>query len=149
MRGRLIFQTVCLAAEGAMVLIFANTKKLGLAIFVMVIFSVFVQAAEGSSYGIVPYVNPPATGSIAGIVGAGGNVGAVCFGLGFRNLDYKTAFIIMGCTILGSAGLSAFIFIKDHAGMICGKDSEQIKSNWKASKYGGGSGVINVPTESG
>lgn len=148
MRGRLIFQTICLAGEGAMVLIFANTKKLGLSIFVMVVFSIFVQAAEGSSYGIVPYVNPPATGSIAGIVGAGGNVGAVCFGLGFRNLEYEKAFIIMGCTILGSAGLSALIFIKGHAGMIFGKDSEQIKSNWKASKYGGGNGVINVPMES-
>eukprot|EP00957_Ditylum_brightwellii_P201953 15327940-Ditylum_brightwellii.AAC.1 len=34
-------------------------------------------AAEGTSYGIVPYVNPPCTGSIAGIVGAGGNTGAV------------------------------------------------------------------------
>lgn len=28
-----------------------------------------------SLLGIVPYVNPPVTGSIAGIVGAGGNTG--------------------------------------------------------------------------
>ena len=47
-----------------MVLIFANTTSLGLAIFIMVIFSSFVQAAEGSTYGVVPYVNPPVTGSI-------------------------------------------------------------------------------------
>jgi len=50
-------------------------------VLIIVIFSSFVQAAEGSSYGIVPYVNPPVTGSIDGIVGAGGNTGAVCFGL--------------------------------------------------------------------
>ena len=81
MRGRLWVQTILLALEGAMVLIFANTGKLGGAIVVMVFFSIFVQAAEGSSYGIVPYVNPPVTGSIAGIVGAGGNTGAVGFGM--------------------------------------------------------------------
>merc|ERR1739844_648898 len=86
MRGRLIWQTVCLLIEGVMVLIFAQTKNLAVAIIILVIFSSFVQAAEGSTYGIVPYVDKPATGSISGIVGAGGNTGAVCFGLGFRQL---------------------------------------------------------------
>mmetsp|Transcript_23383 Transcript_23383/g.38081 ORF Transcript_23383/g.38081 Transcript_23383/m.38081 type:complete len:498 (+) Transcript_23383:136-1629(+) len=124
MRGRLWAQTILLAGEGAMVLIFANTGSMGLAIFIMVLFSLFVQAAEGSSYGIVPYVDPPSTGSISGIVGAGGNTGAVCFGLGFRQLSYKAAFMIMGFSILGSAGLSVFIFIKGHSGLICGQDSE-------------------------
>jgi NNP family nitrate/nitrite transporter-like MFS transporter len=75
MRGRLWFQAVCLVGEGLMVFIFANTASLGLAITIMVIFSCFVQAAEGSTFGIVPYVNPPCTGSISGIVGAGGNTG--------------------------------------------------------------------------
>ena len=75
MRGRIAVQTVLLLAEGLLVLLFANTDSLGLAILVMVFFSLFVQAAEGSTYGIVPYVDPPATGSIAGIVGAGGNTG--------------------------------------------------------------------------
>jgi NNP family nitrate/nitrite transporter-like MFS transporter len=122
MRGRILIHTVFLLAEGGMVLIFANTGNLAGAICVMVVFSVFVQAAEGSSYGIVPYIDPPATGSISGIVGAGGNTGAVCFGLGFRQLDYKDAFIIMGSTILGSAVLSVFIHIKGHSALFCGTD---------------------------
>ena len=116
MRGRLLWQSVCLFIEGAMVLIFANSSNLGFAIFILVIFSSFVQAAEGSSYGIVPYVEPPATGSIAGIIGAGGNTGAIFFSLGFRQLNYKDAFYLMGITILVSGTLSAFIFIKGHAG---------------------------------
>lgn len=74
------------------------------------------------SSGIVPYVDPPSTGSIAGIVGAGGNTGAVCFGLGFRNLDYKDAFILMGCVILGSVVPTAFIYIKGHSAMFCGQE---------------------------
>eukprot|EP00533_Pseudo-nitzschia_delicatissima_P016241 CAMPEP_0197269402 /NCGR_PEP_ID=MMETSP1432-20130617/5154_1 /TAXON_ID=44447 /ORGANISM="Pseudo-nitzschia delicatissima, Strain UNC1205" /LENGTH=471 /DNA_ID=CAMNT_0042734557 /DNA_START=30 /DNA_END=1445 /DNA_ORIENTATION=+ len=123
MRGRLIAQTVCLLCEGVLVLVFAQTNSLGAAITVMVFFSLFVQAAEGTSYGIVPYVDPPATGSISGIIGAGGNTGAVCFGLGFRNLEYKDAFMLMGFTIIGSSVLSLVIFIKGHAGLVCGSDA--------------------------
>lgn len=123
MKGRLWAQTICLIAEGILVLVFANTKSLGLAITVMVFFSLFVQAAEGTSYGIVPYVDPPATGSISGIVGAGGNTGAVCFGLGFRNLaTAKEAFRLMGFTILGSSVLSILIRIKGCSHLLGGVD---------------------------
>lgn len=125
MKGRILAQTFTLIAEGILVLIFAQTESLGAAIAVMVFFSLFVQAAEGCTYGIVPYVDAPATGAISGIVGAGGNTGAVCFGLGFRNLDDKTAFMIMGFTILGSSVLSLGLVIKGHAGLIGGKDASK------------------------
>lgn len=132
MRGRLIWQTICLLIEGVMVLIFAQTKSLGVAIFILVIFSSFVQAAEGSTYGIVPYVDPPATGSISGIVGAGGNSGAVAFGLCFRQLDgYQSAFTIMGFSILVSAALSFLIIIKGHRSILGGEDSEAVKAAWQ------------------
>lgn len=123
MKGRIAAHTLCLIVEGVLVLVFAQTGTLGAAIAVMVFFSLFVQAAEGTSYGIVPYVDPTATGAISGIVGAGGNTGAVCFGLGFRNLEYKTAFMLMGFVILGSSVLSLGIMIKGHSGLICGEDA--------------------------
>lgn len=75
MRGRIWAQTLFLFFEGVLVLIFANSRTLSGAILCMNVFSLFVQAAEGSSYGIVPYVNPTFNGSVCGIVGAGGNVG--------------------------------------------------------------------------
>merc|ERR1719444_656495 len=131
MKGRLIAQSLCLFIEGIMVLIFARSTNLGVAIFILVLFSTFVQAAEGSSYGIVPYVNPPVTGSIAGIVGAGGNTGAVCFGLGFRQLETKQAFTLMASCIVASGVLSLFINIKGHAGLISGQDSEEAIAAWK------------------
>jgi NNP family nitrate/nitrite transporter-like MFS transporter len=85
----------------------------------------FVQAAEGSTYAIVPYVDPPSTGSIAGIVGAGGNVGAVGFGMAFRQLsDDRDAFIIMGCVILACALTTVLITVKGHRGILFGKDAE-------------------------
>lgn len=121
MRGRLFLHTILLASEGAMVLIFSSMQTIGSAIAVMVFLAIFSQAASGSTYGIVPYVDPPSTGSIAGIVGAGGNTGAVFFGLGFRTLQYKGAFLLMGNMILATSVLSAFVFIKGHAGLFCGK----------------------------
>lgn len=66
-------------------------------------------------------MDPPSTGSIAGIVGAGGNTGAVCFGLGFRNLSYYKAFVVMGSCIVASSILSFMIFIKGEAALLCGK----------------------------
>jgi NNP family nitrate/nitrite transporter-like MFS transporter len=78
MRGRLLAQSLLLFVEGILVFVFSNSNSLAASIVCMVFFSLFVQAAEGSTYGIVPYVDPASTGSIAGIVGAGGNVGAVC-----------------------------------------------------------------------
>jgi len=118
MKGRLWTQFLLLALEGVMVFIFNRTKSLAASIVAMVFFSVFVQACEGSTYGIVPYVDPPATGSIAGIVGAGGNCGAVAFGFCFRQLSsYNQAFDIMAAAILCSAVLCVFIFIKGESAM--------------------------------
>jgi NNP family nitrate/nitrite transporter-like MFS transporter len=113
MKGRLLWQSICLAIEGGMVLIFAHVQVLWLAILVMIIFSVFVQMAEGSSYGIVPYIDPPVTGSISGIIGAGGNVGAVAFGFCFRQMSPKMAFITMGAVILSTSLLSIFVRIPE------------------------------------
>ena len=62
----------------------------------------------------MPYVNTLTTGSISGIIGAGGNVGAVVFGLFFREFDPKRAFILMGSAIICSAMLSLFINIQGH-----------------------------------
>jgi NNP family nitrate/nitrite transporter-like MFS transporter len=123
MRGRLWAQTLCLLAEGILVIVFANTPSLAAAITVMVFFSLFVQAAEGTSFGIVPYIDPPNTGSISGIIGAGGNTGAVLFGLAFRQLEYKQAFVIMGACIIGGSLTSFILFIKGHSGLVCGQDT--------------------------
>jgi len=112
MKGRLLWQSMCLMVEGLMVILFAQTKSIVLAVCIMIVFSIFVQAAEGSTYGIVPYVNPKVTGSVSGIVGAGGNVGAVVFSLFFRQLSSKDAFTWMGIVIVSSSFLSLFVHIR-------------------------------------
>ena len=89
----------------------------------MIALSISEKGALGFKFGIIPNVDPAATGSIAGIVGAGGNVGAVIFGLGFRQLNYHNAFVLMGCSVLGSSILTLFIVVKNHAGILFGKDA--------------------------
>ena len=39
-------------------------------------FSLFVQMAEGTSYGMVPFMNREQLAVVSALVGAGGNVGA-------------------------------------------------------------------------
>ena len=39
----------------------------------------FVQMAEGATYSVVPFINKRSLGAVSGIVGAGGNVGAVLY----------------------------------------------------------------------
>ena len=125
MRGRLWVQMVLMIFEGAFIIVFSHTKDLTSAIIAMTVFSVFTQACEGSTYSIVPYIDTENTGSIAGIVGAGGNFGAVCFGLVFRNAaDDKDAFEIMGTVVIACSILSLFTIIKGHRGIIWGMQDD-------------------------
>jgi NNP family nitrate/nitrite transporter-like MFS transporter len=120
MKGRILVHTICLFGEGALVVVFANTQSLVGSICIMICFAICGQAAAGTSFAIVPYVDPTATGSIAGLVGGGGNCGAVAFGMAFRELSYKEAFTIMGFCIIGSAVLSVFIKIKGCSSLLLG-----------------------------
>jgi NNP family nitrate/nitrite transporter-like MFS transporter len=122
MKGRLWVNIIFMLLEGALVLVFASTSSLAAAIMTLVLFSLCVQAAEGTNFAIVPYVDPLNMGSVCGIVGAGGNVGAVAFGLGFRELNYENAFFIMGISILSSSLLSIFLRIDGHSGLLWGED---------------------------
>lgn len=76
LRGRVIFLTMILAAEGIMLSIFSITTSLAVGMIFLIAFSLTVQMAEGATFSVVPFINKKAIGSISGIVGAGGNVGA-------------------------------------------------------------------------
>mmetsp|Transcript_10214 Transcript_10214/g.24816 ORF Transcript_10214/g.24816 Transcript_10214/m.24816 type:complete len:505 (-) Transcript_10214:349-1863(-) len=123
MNGRIWVQFILLLAEGICILIFALMQSLWSAILVLTIFSIFVQGAEGSTYGIVPYVNPVAPGAVAGIVGAGGPSGAIAFGMGFLFLS-KTqhAYFLMGGLVILSAFSCLLINIKGHGGILFKSD---------------------------
>jgi nitrate/nitrite transporter NarK len=48
-------------------------------------FSVCVQVAEGTSYGMVPFMKPEQLAVVSALVGAGGNAGAVFAGFAFKH----------------------------------------------------------------
>lgn len=123
MRGRLWLQTILLVSEGVLIIIFAYADSLIGAVITMCCFSIFTQSAEGAIYGVVPYVSKLYTGAVAGFVGSGGNVGSVVYGLGFRNLSYQSAFLMMGSIVIASSFLTIFINIPCHAGMLWGEDN--------------------------
>jgi MFS transporter, NNP family, nitrate/nitrite transporter len=123
MRGRLRLLLVLMICEGVLIIVFAYTETLAGAIITMCMFSVFTQAIEGAVYGIVPYVSKLYTGSVAGFVGSGGNVGSVLFGLGFYSLPtYRQGFVLMGSAATIASLLTFFIRIPMYAGLISGED---------------------------
>lgn len=127
MRGRIVWQAITLIIQGILIFVFASMQEVWSAVLMLTVFSIFVQAAEGSTYGIVPYVNRKATGAVSGIVGAGGPTGAVLFGLGFRQLDNPLhAHYLMGSIVLLSGISCLFITVKGHAGLIFGQDVEEV-----------------------
>ncbi|MGY6648547.1 MFS transporter [Wenyingzhuangia sp. IMCC45574] len=76
LRGRVLFLTVILAVEGVMLAAFSGMESFTVAFVFLILFSLSVQMAEGATFSVVPFINKKAIGSISGIVGAGGNVGA-------------------------------------------------------------------------
>jgi len=74
----------------------------------------------------VPYICPGATGSVAGLVGAGGNVGGVLFLLMIQQWNYRSAFEVMGYCVLVSSLLSFLVNIRGHAGILFGTDIPEV-----------------------
>ena len=101
LRGRVIFLFFVLLGEGVMLIVFSQMAVLVLAVATMIAFSLFVQMSEGATYGIVPFINRKALGAVAGIVGAGGNAGAVAAGFLFRaeNITMQQGLLYLGIMV--------------------------------------------------
>jgi len=106
LNGRVRWLFVAVLAEGLALLWFSQMRVLAFAIPSLIVFSLFVQMSEGATYSVVPFVNKRALGAVAGIVGAGGNLGAVTAGFLFRaeGISYPDALLILG----GAVTLASF-----------------------------------------
>jgi NNP family nitrate/nitrite transporter-like MFS transporter len=98
LKGRVLFMGAVLALEGLALVLFSQMASLFLAVGAMIVFSLFVQMSEGATFSVVPFINRKALGSVAGIVGAGGNAGAVAAGFLFRSEGISTeqALLVLG-----------------------------------------------------
>jgi len=115
LRGRVMFLGACLLGEGLALILFAQMGVLWIAIITLMIFSLFVQMSEGATFSLVPLINKRAIGSIAGIVGAGGNVGAVAAGFLFRSESISTgvALTIIAVSVVATSGLALLIRFRE------------------------------------
>jgi len=84
LKGRVRFLGTILFLEGLALMLFSQQTLLPIAIGTMLLFSLCIQMSEGATYSVVPFINKKALGAVAGIVGAGGNAGAVAAGFLFK-----------------------------------------------------------------
>jgi NNP family nitrate/nitrite transporter-like MFS transporter len=126
--GKTLLLALLLLIEGIGLIWFAKSGNIGMAITMMFVFGLSLKMANGATYSLVPFINPLAVGSVAGIVGAGGNIGAMLIAFLFKAkashlsraagsgagiskelIDYTSAFTLLGYIILG-VGVVVFIF---------------------------------------
>ncbi len=100
LRGRVTWLFIVLFCEGLALMLFSQMGVLMLAIPTLILFSLFVQMSEGATFSVVPFINKRALGAVAGIVGAGGNAGAVAAGFLFKgSLPWPTALLVLGVLV--------------------------------------------------
>ncbi len=113
LRGRTTWLFIVLLAEGLALMLFSQMPILMLAIPTLIIFSLCTQMSEGATYSVVPFINKKALGAVAGVVGAGGNAGAVLGGFLLKSEAYNSrwdeAYFLIGMIVTGVAFLALFI----------------------------------------
>ncbi|TCM67498.1 MFS transporter [Acinetobacter calcoaceticus] len=107
-RTRVLFLMILL--EGVFLMAFAAMQTPMLAILVMTLFALFTHIACGATYALVPFIDRDAWGGVAGIIGAGGNVGAVAAGFLLKGmLDIQSCLMILGALVVIAASLVLMI----------------------------------------
>ena len=111
LHGRVLFLFFVLLLGGVALITFSRMTALALAIATMIVFSLFVKMAQGATFSIVPFMNRRALGAVAGIVGAGGNAGAVAAGFLFKSesISYAEGLLYLGVAVTVCSFLAWFV----------------------------------------
>ena len=110
-KGRIIMLGAFLLLEGIGIMVFSTIHVLPWAIATMLIFALFLKMSNGATYSVVPFINKKAMGAVAGIVGAGGNVGAVLAGFLFTSneVSYRDSLFTIGIAVTVVSVLSLLL----------------------------------------
>ena len=86
-------------------MLFSRLTVLGAAAVAFLAFGLLVCTGCGLTFAVVPFIRPRAVGSASGIVGAGGNVGAVLAAVLFKSesISGAHAFFLLGTVVGASA----------------------------------------------
>lgn len=105
LNSRVTVLFVLMVGEGIGLFFFANAGTAVLAVVSMLVFGLFTHMACGATYALVPFIDSKALGGVAGIIGAGGNAGAVLAGFlmkGTGNIEHTLS--ILSALVLVSSG---------------------------------------------
>ncbi|KAL9366987.1 hypothetical protein Peur_038186 [Populus x canadensis] len=123
MRGRLWGLWLVQTVAGLLCVLLGRVNSLWGSIAVLCIFSVFVQASSGLTFGVVPFVSKRSLGVIAGMTGSGGTVGAVVTQMllfsGSR-FSTQTSISLMGLMMIICTLPVTFIYFPRWGGMFFG-----------------------------
>lgn len=111
LKGRIFILGAFLMLEGVGIMIFSAMDVLTWAIVTMLLFALFLKMSNGATYSVVPFINKKAMGAVSGIVGAGGNVGAVLAGFLFASdeISYRESLFIIGIAVMVVAAVSLLL----------------------------------------
>ena len=108
--GRTLLLVLLMVGEGVGLLAFSMMGSVTAAIAAMLAFGLFTHMACGALYALVPFIDRQALGGVAGIIGAGGNVGAVAAGFVMKGTgNVQNALYIIGWTVLACAICAAAV----------------------------------------
>ncbi len=138
LNGRVKWLFIALFCEGLALILFSRMGTIPMIIGSMLVFSLFVQMSEGATYSVVPFINKKALGSVSGIVGAGGNAGAVAGMLLFKKemtgLEWTESFLILGFVVLTVSFFSFLIRFSPEAEALAKKDNQKTSQGSVPSK---------------
>ncbi len=142
--GRTMLLCLLMVGEGIGLLAFSTMGSVLPAIVAMLTFGMFTHMACGSTYALVPFIDRKALGGVAGIIGAGGNVGAVAAGFLLKAAgNLPQALYILGWTVLCCALCAAAVrFSASHK-----QTEQQLYDQALAQRrmaMGGGAGVATA-----
>jgi NNP family nitrate/nitrite transporter-like MFS transporter len=115
LQARSLLLGLVLFAQGLALIFFSRLTNLAPATAMFLIFGLLVCMACGVTYAVVPLVRPGSVGSASGIVGAGGNVGALLASFLFKSekLTGANAFLILGVSVAVSAFFVLFLRFRE------------------------------------
>lgn len=114
LRGRVLLLGGTIFCEGLALMLFSRMHRLPLAIGTMMLTGLFIKMSNGATYAVVPFVNRKALGAVAGIVGAGGNVGSVLAGFLFKgSMPWTQALLCLGATVTAISIFSVLVRFSD------------------------------------
>jgi NNP family nitrate/nitrite transporter-like MFS transporter len=117
--GRVKWLYVVLFLEGIALALFSQTRTLWSGIPLLMTVGLFVKMSNGATYSVVPFINRRALGSVSGIVGAGGNFGAVAAGFLFKSsaISWSASLLILGVIVSCSSFAVLSIKLSDEGAM--------------------------------